>query len=273
MRSGGDDVMRDRVVIVTGASAGIGRATVLALGQAGADVVATARRAERLEELARAFADFNGRILTIPGDIQDEAFCHELIAQTVAEFGRVDVLINNAGVGHKSEIAEMPAADWHTIWQTNVAGLLAASQAAIAQMKQQGQGCIVNVSSIIGERPLPQSGVYCASKTAVNFLSRTLRMELRPYHIKVIQVYPGRTLTEFGEAKLGEAGDNPAQVGRVSAERVAGKMVRGIKNGREHIYITWYDWVFVQLNRHFPGLTDRLVGVVYRRRKDEEQGG
>ncbi len=266
MRDRGDGVMRDWVVVVTGASAGIGRATVLALGKAGANVVATARRTQRLEELAREFVDFNGRILIIPGNIQDEAFCHDLIRRTVAEFG-LDVLINNAGVGHRSEIAEMPSADWRMIWETNVAGVLYAAQAAIAQMKQQERGCIVNVSSIVSERPLPQSGVYCASKTAVNFLSRTMRMELRPYQIKVIQVYPGRTLTEFGAARLGQKGDNPSPVGRVAAERVAEKMVRGIRNGREHIYITWFDWVFVQLNRHFPGITDGLVEFVYRRRK------
>ena len=266
MRRKGDSGMQGCVVIVTGASAGIGRATALALGQAGAHVVVTARRAERLAALVATFAEFNGRILTIPGNIQEEVFCQELIAQTVAQFGRVDVLINNAGVGHKSEIAEMSSADFDTIWDTNVTGLLLASQAAIGQMKQQGNGCIVNVSSIVGERPLPLSGVYCASKTAVNFLSRAMRMELRPYQIKVVQVYPGRTITEFGEARLGEKGDNPSPIGRVSAERVAQKIVSGIKNGRDHIYITWFDWLFVQLNRHFPRTTDWFVEFVYRRK-------
>ncbi len=257
--------LRGKVVVVTGASAGIGWATVLALGAAGAHVVATARREERLAQLAEQFAPFYGRILTIPGNIQEESFCYDLIAQTVAEFGRVDVLINNAGVGHKSNVAEMSAADVQTIWDTNVLGLLYASQAAIGQMKQQGGGRLVNISSIVGERPLPQSGVYCASKTAVNFLSRTLRMELRPDHIGVTQVYPGRTVTEFGEALLGETGSNPSAVGRVSAQRVAQKIVRGIENGRPHIYITWSDWLFVQLNRHFPTITDWGIAYLYRR--------
>ena len=254
-----------RVVIVTGASAGIGWATVLALGQAGAHVVATARRAERLAQLAEAFTPFNGRILTIPGNIQEESFCHQLVEQTIAEFGHVDLLINNAGLGHKSNVAEMSAEDIQTIWDTNVSGLLYASQAAIVQMKKQGHGRLVNVSSIVGERPLPQSGVYCASKTAVNFLSRTLRMELRPYNINITLVYPGRTITEFGDALLGESGSNPSSVGRVSADRVAAKMVKGIKNGRSEIYITWSDWAFVQLNRHFPRITDWLIAFVYRR--------
>ncbi len=257
--------LQERVVIVTGASAGIGWATALALGQAGTHVVATARRAERLQQLAEQFAPFNGRILIIPGNIQEEIFCQQLIAQTIAEFGHVDVLINNAGLGHKSNIADMSAEDVQTIWDTNVSGLLYASQAAIAQMKQQGYGRIVNVSSIVGERPLPKSGVYCASKTAVNFLSRSLRMELRPYHIDITLVYPGRTITEFGDVLLGEQGSNPSSLGRVNANRVAHKMVQGIKNGRSEIYITWSDWLFVQLNRHFPRLTDWLVAFAYRR--------
>lgn len=257
--------LQDRVVIVTGASAGIGWATVLALGDAGAHVVATARRSERLEQLAEQFTPFNGRILTIPGNIQEESFCQQLIAQTVAEFGRVDVLINNAGLGHKSSVAEMSSEDIETIWDTNVSGLLYASQAAIVQMKQQEGGRIVNISSIVGERPLPKSGVYCASKTAVNFLSRTLRMELRPYNINISLVYPGRTITEFGDVLLGEQGSSSSSLGRVSADRVANKIVKGIKNGRNEIYITWSDWAFVQLNRHFPRITDWLIAFVYRR--------
>ena len=256
--------LQERVIIVTGASAGIGWETVLALGRAGAHVVATARRESRLQQLAEQFASFNGRILTIPGNIQEESFCHQLIEQAVAEFGHLDVLINNAGLGHKSNVADIPAADAQTIWDTNVSGLLYASQAAIVQMKQQGHGRIVNVSSIVGERPLPLSGVYCASKTAVNFLSRALRMELRPYNIDITLVYPGRTITEFGDALLGESGSNPSSVGRVTADRVANKMVKGIKNGRSEIYITSSDWLFVQLNRHFPRITDKLIAFAYR---------
>ncbi|MCA9974483.1 MAG: SDR family oxidoreductase, partial [Anaerolineales bacterium] len=161
------------VIIVTGASAGIGRATAVSLAQRGANVVITARRQERLAALAAELEPYPGRCFLLAGDIGDTAFARELVAQTVREFGRVDVLVNNAGLGHQSALAAMPLADVQTIFNVNVLGLLAATQAAIPHMQQQGQGQIINVSSIVGQRPLPFSAMYWASKTAVNFLSRS----------------------------------------------------------------------------------------------------
>lgn len=248
------------VVIVTGASAGIGRATAVALSQHGANVIITARREARLQQLASEMADLPGRTLIIAGDIQDEAFAQELMARTAAEFGRVDVLINNAGLGHRSLLSDMPLADMQTIWNTNVLGLMAATQAAIVQMKQQGGGQIMNVSSVVGQRPLPSSGVYCASKTAVNFLSRTLRMELQADNIIVSLVYPGLTATEFSTARLGKPGSSRFGLKGIPAERVAQAIVKGIRHGRCEIYITWYDWLLTHTSRLFPRLLDWAIG-------------
>lgn len=257
--------IKDSVVIVTGASAGIGRATAVALAESGAAVVVTARRAERLQALAEEMAGSNGRIHPIPGDIQDETFCHQLVQETVARYGRLDVLINNAGLGHKSQLAEIPAADIHTILNTNIAGLLYTSQAAVPQMKQQDSGQIINVSSIISQRPIPNAGVYTASKTAVNFLSRTMRMELAATNIIVTLVYPGRTQTEFGQALLGQKGANPAAFGRTSPEKVAQAIVKAIRHGRTEVYITPTDWLFAHLNRLFPRSTDWLTRFIFSR--------
>jgi short-subunit dehydrogenase len=251
--------IRNSVVVVTGASAGIGRATAVALVQSGANVVVSARRAERLQQLADDLAEEPGRCLVVAGDVQEETFAQALIARTVAEFGRVDVLINNAGLGHRSPLAEIPLADMQTIWNTNVMGLMAATQAAVAHMKQQGGGQIINVSSIVGQRPLPGSGVYCASKTAVNFLSRTLRTELRPYHITVTLVYPGLTATEFADAKLGQSGRNRFSLKGVPPRRVAQAIVKAIRYGRTEVYVTWYDWLFVHVNRLFPRTIDWVI--------------
>jgi short-subunit dehydrogenase len=244
------------VVIVTGASAGIGRATAVSLIQSGAHVVITARRETRLQELATQLADSPGTVSIISGDIQDEAFARQLVAHTVTEFGRVDVLVNNAGLGHRSRLVDIPLTHMQTIWNTNVMGLMAATQAAVAQMKQQGSGQIINVSSIVGQRPLPGSGVYCASKTAVNFLSRTLRMELKPDNIIVTLVYPGLTATEFGTSRLGEKGSNRFGLKGIPAERAAQAIVNAIRYGRTEVYISWYDWLFTHANRLFPRLID-----------------
>ena len=251
---------QELVVVMTGASAGIGKATTELLAQAGANVVVTARREDRLHQLVADLAHFPGRRLPLAGNIQEESFARELGESTTAEFGRLDVLVNNAGLGHRSQLAEMSPADMRTILDTNVMGVLYTTWAAVPQMKKQGGGQIINISSIVGQRPLPGSGLYCASKTAVNFISRSLRMELRPHNITVTLVYPGRTLTEFGEAKLGQKGSNPSVIGRTSAQRVGQAIVKSIRNGRTEVYITWYDWLFTHLNRLFPRTIDHLVG-------------
>jgi len=256
--------IKEQAIIVTGASAGIGQATVEQLAKAGANVVITARRVSRLNQLASTLSAYPGRRLAVAGDIRDEAFARELIEKTVAEFGRLDVLINNAGLGHRSRLADMPAADMRAIIDTNLMGPLYVIQAAVTQMKRQEGGQIINVSSIASQRPLPQLALYCASKSAVNFISRGLRLELWPYNITVTLIYPGRTLTEFGDARLGLKGAHPSPLGRVPADRVARAVVRAIDRRRTEVYVTWYDWLFCHFNRLFPRTTDYLVGRVTR---------
>lgn len=260
--------LNERVVIVTGASAGIGAATVKALTAEGANVILTARRADRLEALAAELAHYPGRRLPLAGDIRDEAFAHQLIRETITHFGRLDVLINNAGLGQNSRLDEIPAEHMQTLLDTNVLALLYCTQAAVPHMKRQGSGQIINISSIVGQSPLPGLAFYCATKTAVNFISRGLRMELRPYHITVTTVYPGRTATEFGEARLGEPMQSPTRLFQVPAERVAESIVKAIRNGRTEVYVTWYDWLFVHLNRLLPRTADWVFG-----RRVKKEGG
>lgn len=250
------------IAIVTGASAGIGRATAVALARSGADVVAIARRAGRLDALASELRTAPGRVLPLPGDIREPDFARRLVAATVGAFGRVDVLVNNAAVGHRSPLADMPGADVATLIDTNLMALLQLTRAVIPPMRRQGGGHIVNVSSIVGERPLPNSSLYCASKAAVNSLSRSLRMELRSDQIRVTLVYPGLTATEFGDARLGQKGTNRFGLRGAPPQRVAAAIVSAIRHGRDEVYVSPLDWLFVQLNRHFPRTTDWLVGRV-----------
>ncbi|MCP4361732.1 MAG: SDR family oxidoreductase [Chloroflexi bacterium] len=253
------------MVIISGASAGIGRATAVALAQSGANVVLVARRQERLEVLAQELATYPGRRLAVSGDIGEPAFAQAIVQQTMHTFGKIDVLVNNAGVGQQSQLVQMPLDDMRRLLDTNVLGLLYLTQTAVTQMKTKNQGHIINISSIVSQRPLPKMGLYCASKTAVNFLSRTLRMELRPYNIRVSTVYPGRTQTEFGEALLGTSGANPTRLARVPADRVAKAVVKTIRSGRQEVYITWYDWLFVHFNRLFPHTSDWLTNQLAKR--------
>jgi NAD(P)-dependent dehydrogenase (short-subunit alcohol dehydrogenase family) len=252
--------LRGKIVIVTGASAGIGRATAIALAAAGAHVVASARRDDRLQDLVTESANLPGRLLAVAGDISRESFAHELVNRTIGEWGGLDVLINNAGVGHNSLLSEITAEQVQAIWNTNVNGLLWATQAALPHLKKQRRGQIVNVSSIVGQRPLLHSAVYCASKAAVNALTRSLRMELRPYKVTVTLVYPGLTQTEFFQARLGNRGRPRGLFLGVPAERAAGAIVRAVRYRRTEVYVTWYDWLFTHLNRLFPRTTDFLAG-------------
>jgi NAD(P)-dependent dehydrogenase (short-subunit alcohol dehydrogenase family) len=261
-----------KVVIVTGASAGIGRATVEALADRGANVVMTARRHERLVALAAQLASRPGKRVALGGDIGQEEFVHELVERTVAEFGRLDVLVNNAGVGHNHPLAEMPAGDMRTLIDTNLLGPLYGVQAAIPHMKRQGGGQIVNVSSIVGQRPIPGQGVYCASKAAVNFASRALRMELRPFGIVVTLVYPGRTRTDFGQARLGGPLQAPTRLFQVSAERAGQAVARAIEKRQTEVYVTAYDWLFTHLSRLFPRTLDRLFELrSYQHRRHSQR--
>jgi short-subunit dehydrogenase len=252
--------IKDSVIIVTGASAGIGADTVRQLAKKGANVVLTARRQERLDDLVAELREFSGERMALVGNIQDEEFCRHLIQQTITKFGHLDVLINNAGLGHGSLVSNMPFADVETIFNTNVYGLLHATRAAIPHFKQQGKGQIINVSSIVGQRPLLNGGAYTASKAAVNFFSRTLRMELRPHHILVTLVYPGLTQTEFNDVKLGTKKGNRLNMNGVPAKKVAVAIVKAIESEREEVYATWFDWGFTHANRLFPRLMDRIVG-------------
>lgn len=259
-------MLQDKVVVITGASAGIGRATAVLFAQAGAHVVVSARREERLSSLMSELVRYPGQHLAVVGDIQKESFAQTLISQAVAELGRVDIIVNNAGVGQQHTLADIPAEAVETVFKTNVFGLLYVAQAAINQMKQQGFGHVVNVSSIVGQRPFPKGVVYSASKTAVNFLSRGMKMELRRHNIRVTTVYPGLTETEFAHARLGEPGNNRFGLKGVSPERVGQAIVKAVINGRSECYVTTTDWLFAHLNRLFPRTLDRVFGLVFGRK-------
>jgi short-subunit dehydrogenase len=257
--------IKDRIVILTGASSGIGWATAVALIARGAHVLASARREARLEELHSICASGPGQLIALPGDIQDPEFSTHMVKTAVARFQRIDVLINNAGVGHRSKLATIPRADVDTIWQTNVNGPLFAIQAALPQMRTQGYGHIINVSSIVSLRPLPRSAVYCASKAALNFLSRSLRFELEGDNIAISLVYPGGTHTEFNMAALGEKGPASFSRWRVPAERVAATILKTMQHRRPHVTATPFDWLFMHTNRLFPHAIDWIVRQYSRR--------
>ena len=187
-----------KVAVVTGASSGIGEATAEALAAEGATVVVAARREERLTDLTKRIKESGGKVLAATCDVTDEAQAHGLIRRAEDEFGRVDVLVNNAGVMLLSTVGKGLSEEWRRMFDVNVLGLLYATDAAIETMKRQGGGHLVNVSSVAGRKVTrDSSGVYAGSKFAVGAISEGLRQELLEENIRVTIVEPGAVATEL----------------------------------------------------------------------------
>ncbi|MDQ3942582.1 MAG: SDR family NAD(P)-dependent oxidoreductase [Actinomycetota bacterium] len=186
-----------KVAVITGASSGIGEATAEALAAEGATVVIAARREDRLDDLVGRINGNGGEALAVACDVTDEEQAHDLIQRAKEEFGRVDVLVNNAGVMQLSKVEKGLSDEWRRMFEVNVLGLLYATDAAIQVMKEQGSGHLVNISSLASRGTRPGLGVYSGTKTAVNAISEALRQELLEDHIRVTMVEPGAVETEL----------------------------------------------------------------------------
>jgi NADP-dependent 3-hydroxy acid dehydrogenase YdfG len=189
--------LADKVAIVTGASSGIGEATALALVAEGATVVIVARRGDRLQTLATRIADVGGQAFPITADVSDEAQIEAAVQQTQAKFGKVDILINNAGAMLLGMIDGANTEDWRRMINLNVLGLMYATHKVLPLMKAQGAGHIVNISSVAGRVANAGSGVYNASKWAVGAFSEALRKEVYQNNIRVTIIEPGLVATEL----------------------------------------------------------------------------
>jgi NADP-dependent 3-hydroxy acid dehydrogenase YdfG len=190
--------LNGKVAVVTGASSGIGEATVLALAAQGASVVAAARRKERLDELVQRVSNDGGKAIAFECDVTDEQQAHELIGRAIEHFGTIDILVNNAGVMLLSTVGKSLSDQWRAMFEVNVMGLLYATDAAISKMKEQGSGHLVNISSVAGRKVTrDSSGVYAGTKHAVNAISEGLRQELLEENIRVSIVGPGAVDTEL----------------------------------------------------------------------------
>jgi NAD(P)-dependent dehydrogenase (short-subunit alcohol dehydrogenase family) len=186
--------LEKQVVLVTGCSTGIGRALVLELAVRGHRPFATARRLESLAELADA------GIETVALDVNDAASTKAAVEAVMARAGKIDVLINNAGINYFGPILETPVDQVRDVFQTNVVGLHRVTQAVFPHMAERKSGRIVNVGSVVGLLPTPFAAAYCASKSAVHMLSDVLRMEVKPFGIQVVVVQPGGVKSSIADS-------------------------------------------------------------------------
>jgi NADP-dependent 3-hydroxy acid dehydrogenase YdfG len=186
-----------KVVVITGASSGLGEATARLLSAQGASVVLGARRVERIKSLADELTRSGGKALAIPTDVTHVDNVKRLVDAAVQAYGRIDVMINNAGLMPQAPLERLKIDEWNRMIDVNIKGVLYSIAAALPYMKQQKAGHIINVSSVAGHKVGPGFAVYAATKAAVLALSEGLRQEVKPYNIRTTVISPGAVATEL----------------------------------------------------------------------------
>ncbi len=253
--------VRGTTVVITGATSGIGRATALEFVSAGARVVVAGRRVERLQSLVAEIEAQGGEALAVPTDVADEAQVTALIEKASARFGRIDTLVNNAGVAIAAKFADQSLADFKRLMDVNFWGAVYACKAVLPQMKAQGGGVIINVSSIFGKRGMPFESAYCASKFALAGFSESLRAELMSDNIDVSTIFPGAVETEIFEAAANQTGlEMPNALPKFPAREMAKVIVRDAQFPQPEIVMALDALAINFFNTVAPRLMDFALG-------------
>ncbi len=208
------------VCLITGASAGIGKASALALTREGASLVLIARRKSRLDELVEMIHSAGGRAIAVVGDVREEETALRAMQAAKEHFGAVHILLNNAGVGNYKPLIETSAEEYDELMETNMRSTFLFTRHAVPLMLEQGSGLILMLSSMAGKYGFAGEAVYCASKFAQVGFAQALDKELRPQGIKVGVICPGGVKTEFALGK-GRTAEGVAQSGMLDPEDVA----------------------------------------------------
>ena len=263
-----------RVIAITGGSAGIGRATALRLARDGGAIALCARRADRLDAVAAEITAAGGRALAIEADVTREADMDGLVAKTVERFGRLDVMLCNAGFGIAGAVDEVTPDQMRKLMDINYMGTYYAARAAMRVFRRQGSGHVIMVSSIVGKRGVPYMGAYSATKFAQVGLAECMRAELAGSGIHVSVVYPVSTDTEFFDVMSRETGTSVTRAfgPRQPVETVADAIARAIERPVPEVYPYAKSRGLVWLNALAPGFTDRFVGRFGRKPVRRERG-
>ena len=259
--------LQGAVVAITGASAGIGRECALAFAREGARLAVCARRLDRLEALAEAVRAMGAEILIAEVDVAVEASVQTFVDGAAIRFGRLDVLVNNAGYGVRGRVEEVPAEAYERLMRVNYLGTVYGCRAAVPIFRRQGRGVIINVSSIVGHRSLPGGAAYAATKAAQISLTESLRVELRGTGVHACSVHPIGTETEFADVAAQESGGKTAGAlgPQQSASDVARAIVRCAKRPRPEVYPYPLSRALVWLNALAPGGLDWVSARAARR--------
>ncbi len=267
-------VLKERVAIITGASSGIGAATALAFGRAGMRVALFARRVDRLEQVAADVGASGGRAIAVPGDVRERASIADLIERTIAAYGRIDVLFNNAGLGRLGWLETLDPADVRLQIDVNLLGVIDATQLALPHMIRQRAGHIINMASLAGLIGTPTYSVYAATKFALAGFSEALRREVAPWGIHVSGVYPAGVETEWGDhvGYRRRTGVTTPRRLRLSPEYVARAVVGLVERPRRQVILPPIARILVWFNCVAPWTADLVTRRFVLMERGEELG-
>ncbi|ALD20622.1 SDR family oxidoreductase [Hymenobacter sp. DG25A] len=264
--------MKGKVVLITGGTSGIGRACAEVFGQAGAKVVITGRNEARLRETSAELQRQGIEHRTVRADVGNEEDSRRAVEETIAAFGRLDVLLNNAGISMRALFQDADLDVIRQLMQTNFFGTVYTTKFALPHIVAT-KGSIVGISSIAGYRGLPGRTGYSASKFAMQGFLEALRTELLPQGVHVLVACPGFTSSNIRNVALAadgsQQGESPLDEGNImSSEEVAAHILKAVQHRRRDMVLTSQGKLTVFLNKWMPGLTDKLVLNHFRKEKD-----
>ncbi len=262
------DMNPTRVILITGASSGIGYAAALTFARRGWNVAALARRSDRLEQLGAAVAALpagHGDLLALEADVREAAALERAVAAALARWGRLDVVVANAGLGQRGALAASAWDDLETVMRTNMDGVLHTVRAGIPALRQT-RGQIVIISSVTSELTTPYTAVYGATKAFVSSIARALRLELEGDGVAVTDILVGRTGTEFNERRLGQEGSPSGRKGVpvMTPDTVAEAIFAAVERRSKRVILRPFDHLLLLAHRLFPELIGRMALRQYR---------
>jgi len=255
--------MENKVVIITGGSSGIGKACAESFGRAGAKIVITGRNRENLSEVSNELEKSGIDVLSIVADSANEQDNKRMIEETLARFGKIDVLINNAGITMRSQFNEVDLNVFKKVMDINFYGTVYATKYALPHILKS-KGSVVGISSIAGHRGLPERTAYSSSKFAMQGFLESLRTELLKKEVHVLAACPGFTTSNIRNRALTKDGSVQGESPRdedkmMSAEEVAEAILKAVKHRKRDLVLTTQGKFTVMMNKLLPGLMDKIV--------------
>ncbi|GAB4514645.1 MAG: SDR family oxidoreductase [Anaerolineae bacterium] len=268
--------LRDQVVVITGASSGIGRETAIQFGKAGAKVVIAARNHEALAQVAEILRENGAEVLVVPTDVGVAEQMLHLAEATIERFGRIDTWVNNAGISLYATVEETTPDEVQQIMQTNYMGMVHGVNAALPYMKRQGSGTLINVGSVESQVALPLQAAYAASKHAVKGYTDALRLEQlhEKTGVNIILVMPSGINTPLFNHARSKMGVKPMPIAPAYPPELAARsIVNAAQNTQRDVYVGGSGWFFWLIKRLSPSLLDRILitnGAAFRMQTSSE---